>query len=132
MATVTKAKRASAGELREMRRLLEAVREDPNPKTMAEVLARRPWLKRGIAAVEEFGLIENCPQAERPYWEFFDTIHTAMHQKMVSAASDRMRGDSRFWLDYMARLWRSEYGKWEAGQQGGNVVLVIDRPPREG
>jgi hypothetical protein len=125
------ASKGQAAELREMRRLLQAVKEDPNPKTMAEVLARRPWLKRGIAAVEEYGVIENCPQAERPYWEFFDTIHTAMHQKMVQAAGERSRGDSRFWLDYMSRLWRSEYGKWEQGTPSGSVVMIVERPPRE-
>jgi hypothetical protein len=120
---------SEAAELKELRRLLEAVKADPNPKTMGDVLARRPWLKRGIAAVEEFGIIENCPVSERPYWEFFDAVHTAMHQKMLAAAGDRLRGDSRFWLDYMSRLWRSEYGKTDA-PGGGNVVMVIERPPR--
>lgn len=130
MAAATKRTSAEAKELREMRRLLAAVREDPNPKTMADVLARRPWLKRGIAAVEEYAIVDNCPVAERPYFEFFDTVHTAMHMKMVQAASDRSRGDSRFWLDYMSRLWRTEYGKWEQGQ-GGNVVMIIERPERD-
>ena len=132
MAAVKAQSSASVKELREMRRLLAAVREDPNPKTMADVLARRPWLKRGIAAVEQYGIVANCPQPERPFFEFFDTVHTAMHEKMVRAAGDRSRGDGRFWLDYMSRLWRSEYGKWEPGQGGpGNVVITVERPPRE-
>ena len=53
MAAVKAQSSASVKELREMRRLLAAVREDPNPKTMADVLARRPWLKRGIAATRD-------------------------------------------------------------------------------
>jgi hypothetical protein len=121
---------ASKKQLAEMTRLLKAVEDDTTPKALAEATSKRIWLKRGIAAVQASGgMIDHCPAAEKPFFEYFDSLHRIMRERMFALGENRSRGDFRVYQLDLERLWREEYGKQE-GVAVGTTVVIVERPPR--
>jgi hypothetical protein len=123
---------ASAKQLEEMTSLLEDVLANPTAKTIGAVLRKRPWLRRGKAAFETYVVADECPPEERPFFEFFDQVHGLVLEHMVKASDHKREGDGRLWLDFLGRLWPSEYSKWQSDTASNEpTVIVIERPPRE-
>lgn len=123
-------------QLAEMQTLLAAaVEESENgggTKALAAALRKRSWIKRGFAASEACGeMIEHCPAAEKPFFEYADRLHDLVLKKMLALGDSRSRGDFRVYSQLLETLWRDEYGKKDTAGVGVAVVIV-ERPPREG
>lgn len=112
-----------------MSELLNAAREQPNALNFAACISKRAWLKRGIQVAK---LPESeVPASERPFREFFDTVHQKIIERMLVAAENR----ESTWTAYhtlLERMWREEYAKSEnmAGISSGLVAIYIERPPK--
>jgi hypothetical protein len=56
---------------------------------LADAISKRPWLKRGIAATESYATADECPESERPFYVFFDSIHREILRRLLEEAGAR-------------------------------------------
>jgi hypothetical protein len=124
---------ASPKQREEMETLLKAVVDNPTAKTIGAVLAKRPWLRRGKTAFEAYVVADDCPPEERPFFDFFDQVHSLVLEHMVKASDHKREGDGRLWLDFLGRLWPSEYSKWasDKSSEGAAIIILQGRPSRD-
>jgi hypothetical protein len=100
-------------------------------KAFATAASKRSWIKRGCAAMSAAGdMIEHCPAAERPFFEYADKLHQLALRKMFALGDSRSRGDFRVYAQFLETVWREEYGKKD-GLSGGIAVVIVERPPRD-